>query len=494
MRSKEDLFQLIQAMSKTEKRYFVLDAKKSGRANSRYLTLFEAINQMDEKYDEQSLKEKFPGNLSTDKAYLYEAILRSMRDYRSQSSKAAQMKERLIDAKFLYERGLYDQSTDRIAEAKALATELEDQFTLLEINREEQVSLFDRRAKVQLEHIEKLNEERERTLKAINEELKYLELYYRLQLETPKILAEKDVQLLLQSNSKIRFELLEEKNKPHFPQPLRRFYQCNMVYHNILGDLEKSHLFATKAVEWWSNLPKLKEEEFYRFVNEVSNLVNNCFKLEDKQNEANEWYIRLKNEKPSSTLHNQKMIFRYVSLSKLLYHLNRGDFKDAHNLLPDIIDGMNKFGLKKNIALAGNIATVYFLVNDFVNCLEWTNKITETMKTSGRPEVQRIIRIYKIICQFELDDLDKLESEIRATNRYLKLTVGKNDSFESTILNVYLRSIFDAPIMEYKTAVRNFKNYLTEMKNTPRGETLLGVDELIIWADSKLNIKSKTRS
>ena len=185
MRSKEDLFHLVQAMSKSEKRYFVLDAKKSGRTDSRYLNLFDAVNNMEE-YDEEPLKKRFTANLSSDKAYLYEAILRSMRDYRSPASKAAQVKERLMDSRYLYERGLYDQSTERITEAKAMAAELEDQFTLLEINREEQVSLFDRKAKVELEHIEKLNEEREQIVKAIEEESKYINLYYRLLIEVFK--------------------------------------------------------------------------------------------------------------------------------------------------------------------------------------------------------------------------------------------------------------------------------------------------------------------
>ncbi|MEZ4953596.1 MAG: hypothetical protein R2825_08470 [Saprospiraceae bacterium] len=183
MRNKEDLFNLIKAMSKSEKRYFVLDAKKSGRSASRYLTLFETLGKMEE-FDEEKLKKKFPQNLPSDKAYLYEAILRSMRDYRSASSKAAQVKERLMDARFLYERGLYDQSTGRIAEAKVMAKELEDHFTLLEINKEEQVSLFDRRARVTLEHLEKLNKERWQALTSIEEEMKYHELYYRLGLRS----------------------------------------------------------------------------------------------------------------------------------------------------------------------------------------------------------------------------------------------------------------------------------------------------------------------
>jgi hypothetical protein len=486
MRSKEDLFHLIQAMSKSEKRYFVLDAKKSGRTDSRYLNLFDAINDMEE-YLEEPLKKRFAANLSSDKAYLYEAILRSMRDYRSQNSKAAQVKERLMDARYLYERGLYDQSTERISEAKAMAAELEDQFTLLEINREEQVSLFDRRAKVQLEHIEKLNEERERTLKAIDEELRYLDLYYRLLLELYKDF-NPDAQRETTLRKSLPIELLDEQNYPKAPQAQRRYFQCQYVYYNMLGDLAKEYFYSKKAIQWWDNHPALKEEEFHRYVNNVSNHVNTCYKMESKIGEAHSWFERLKNEKSSNSLHNQAVIFRYIALSKLLYHLNKNEFKEASLLLPEIIDGINKFGLKKNLVLvlAGNIVTVYFLVSDHLNCIKWADNITKSMKTSGRLDIHRIVRIYKVISLYELDEFDKLELEFRAANRYFKLNKTDKEAIEEIVLNIYLRSIFDAPISEFKQAIRNLTNYLSEIKSMPHKEGVLGVDELLIWANSKI--------
>ena len=61
MRNREDLFNLIKAMSKSEKRYFVLDAKKSGRSASRYLSLFEALGKMDE-FDEGKLVHPYHTN------------------------------------------------------------------------------------------------------------------------------------------------------------------------------------------------------------------------------------------------------------------------------------------------------------------------------------------------------------------------------------------------------------------------------------------------
>ncbi len=473
-------------MSKTEKRYFVLDAKKSGRTASRYLSLFDTINQMED-YDEEVLKKEFPKNLSSDKAYLYEAILRSMRVYRSQSSKAVRMKERLMDARYLYERGLYDQSTSRILEAKAMATELEDQFALLEINKEEQVSLFDRRAKVQLEHIETLKREQEITLKAISGELKYLDLNYRLGLEVTREFNLKDDGSIQALNQRIPVELLGEKNKPRSPQALRRFYLCNAVYYNLLGDLEKVYHYFLKAAEWWDDYPALKEEEFHRYIINIYNLVNVAYKFEKYYPSAQKWLQKLKSEQLSKSYHNEKIIFLHFSISNLLHLLNQNDFKSAHNLLPEIIEGQNKFGLKKSIVLTGNIATVYFLVKDYENCVRQTDIISKNLKSTGREDIHRLMRIYKIISLFEMDKIEEAESATRSANRLFKAHRVQKNRFENLVVNYYLRNIFNAPINELKYAVADFERYLEELKTNHNEGIPLGVEELLIWLRNRKN-------
>ncbi len=488
MRSKDDLFHLIKAMSKSEKRYFVLDAKKAGGEASRYHALFDALNDL-EKYDEKAdawLKKKFPKNLSADKAYLYESILRSMRDYRSPSSKAAQVKERLMDARYLHERGLYEQSTDRIMEAKSMAKELQDEFALLEINKEEHLSLFDRKALAQLEHIEVLNSERKANLEAIQEEMKYHDLYYRLGLEILKESSLKDEQSIQSLKERLPIHLMNSENRPISSKAIHRYYLCKAVYHNLLGELEQVQHYYLEAAKWWDNYPIVKEEEFHRYIINVLNLVNTSFKMEKYIPVAYEWIEKLKNEEPSQIYHNQKMIFRTLSISNLLHLLNRNDFQKAHKLLPEILDGLKKFGLEKSIALMGNIVTVYFLVKDYQNCIKCADYIDQNLKESGREDIKRIIKIYKIISLYESGNIDKVESESRSVQRLFKSKGLKKERFEEMVLNVYLRKVFTLPVSEVKSALFEFKNYLQMAKHSPQTENTLGIDELLIWINHKV--------
>ena len=485
MRSREDMFNLIQSMSKSEKRYFVLDAKKSGRTASRYLSLFDAINSMEE-YNEEPLKLQFPKNLSSDKAYLYEAILRSMRDYRSKSSKAAQVKERLMDAKYLHERGLYEQSNNRILEAKAISKDLEDQFTLLEILREEQLSLYDRRVRVDFHQINTLREEKEVILNFIDEELKYVDLYFLLLIEVFRGAAPKG-EALEELKQRIPLEWLDKQNLPSSPRAQRRFFLCNALYGRLLGDTERQYVFYLKAVNWWSGFPALKAEEFHRYVSDVGNLVSTCYNKEALFPEAQRWIDRLKNEEYSDNYHDQRFVFLTLSMTNLLHLLNRREFAQAHKLLPEIVDGMNRFGLKKSIFILSNIVVTYFLAEDYENCVKWVEQITKNSKTGTREDIQKLIRLFELISLFEMGEIDALESALRATGRYFKKGNLTEDRFESIVLNQHLKRIFNAPVGELKRAYSDFNVYLEDVNQNLKSERPIGLDEFMIWVRKHLS-------
>jgi hypothetical protein len=481
MNNRDALFQLIKSMSRTEKRYFVLDARKSGKMASKYLKLFELLNAM-EVYDEDKLKKHFPRHLSTDKAYLYESILRSMRDYMSASSKAIQAKEKLMDARYLYERGLYEQSNRRLQAAKSIAAELEDQFTLLEVNKEIYSTLFDSKAVVDTEHLEQLHREKEVIVEAIEEELKYLDLYYRLLLEVFRDFKLQGPEELAELEKRLPLHLLKEANKPRSAQAQRRYFLCNAVYHHLKGDMEQKYHYSLKAVEWWDEHPSLKTEEFHRYIINVSNLVNTMYNTPHAPQAAN-WLEKLKSEKSSKSYHNERVIFLKLSIGNLLYLLNGHQFEAAHKALPEIIEKMNKFGLKKSIVLTGNIATVNFLVGDYEACVEWTGHIMKNIKTGSRQDIHRIIRIYRLISYFEQGEIDLLDAGIRSTQRYYASCQLPNEAFENQVLR-HLKSLFRAPVYEVKKRYEALHIFLQD--TLERNASTLGVEELLIWTSRHL--------
>ena len=107
----DDLFQLIKALTKQEKRYFKLHASRHviGKEN-KYVKLFDAIDQQKE-YNEERIKKKFnhapiTRQLHVAKNYLYHLLLDSLRSYHESKSED-KFFTLLRNAQLLFNKGLY---------------------------------------------------------------------------------------------------------------------------------------------------------------------------------------------------------------------------------------------------------------------------------------------------------------------------------------------------------------------------------------------------
>jgi hypothetical protein len=100
----------------------------------RYLALFDRILSMD-KWDETVLKKDDNPYLAQDKKYLYETILKLMREYRSKRSAQIQVRNMLQDVEYLNEKELYHHAQKLIIKAKKLAQKYEDNIALIQISQ-----------------------------------------------------------------------------------------------------------------------------------------------------------------------------------------------------------------------------------------------------------------------------------------------------------------------------------------------------------------------
>jgi hypothetical protein len=137
MVKKNNLFELIQSLSSSEKRFFRQSMANAADNGSNYLRLFDEINKM-EAYDERSLKKKFKGEkfinqLHVTKIYLQDSILKSLRNYHSFSSVSMALKNHLQNIEIYFNKELYNQCALEIQKAEKSAIKFEDEIALLEI-------------------------------------------------------------------------------------------------------------------------------------------------------------------------------------------------------------------------------------------------------------------------------------------------------------------------------------------------------------------------
>jgi hypothetical protein len=488
MKRRTDLYDLIRAMSKSEKRYFTIDAQKSGRKGSRYLELFQAINDM-EGDDEKVLRKQFGRNLSTDKNYLYEAILRSMRDYRSANSLAARIREMILDAKYLSERGLYDQCQERLQHAKELSEKLDDNLGLLEILKEERRLVRDQRSKSYEQVVEKLSRESDQVLQKITDEMWYLAIYedlVNIVLQKFRLSDEKDID---QVRSKFYPQLLARDPEMISPSSRRRYYQCWALYSQLIGNFEDVFQYYEKVIDWWDKHPLNKEEEFHKYIVDISNYLHG-YATKGQYQYFPKLIESMENSRPKN-LHDKSVVFQKISIYKLMYFINTGENRGLDAFLENIEKGLSTYFISQGsqLVLLFNTAILLFIQEDFSGCKKWCEKIFSKKKVTSRIDIQRAARLLYLISEFEIDDLDGAEKALRSVNRYFQShdQVQEKSEFENLITTTIYKMIF-SPIGEKQ---KSFQTLIDEIKvQSEKSKVPLGLDELCtIWATGKVKKK-----
>lgn len=487
MKRKSDLYHLINAMSKSEKRYFTVDVQKSNKKGSRYLELFHTITQM-ETYDEKELRKKFGSKLPHDKRYLYDAILRSMRDYRSTNSYVAQIREMILDARYLFERELYEQCATRLANAKNLALELDEQAALLEIIKEERRLVLDVRKPDFDKNLKELGSVSQQVIGKISEELLYQELYETLITDVVKFQELKKEEDKI--NLKNKFASLLKASPPDSNRALRRYFQCIALFNQLLGQQEAVFENYAKVVDWWEKNPKYKEEEFYRYIVDTSNLLH-AYSSNGKFNLLPGLLNKMEQYAPRK-LHDKAVLFQKKAIYQLMYHLNTGDITGVAHLINEVDKGLTQFTLKteSRMVIMFNIAALLFLMEDMKKCHYWCEKIFKKEKSNTRLDIQRAASILFLFTELDADDPERTEKSLRAVRRALKkIGIKSREEFEIEVLS-HVNALNNAPLSEWKETLERFKEYLDTMKKSGR-KIPLGTDELLLyWVNAQQQRKS----
>lgn len=488
MRGKQDLFDLIQTMSRSEKRYFTLDAQKSGREEARYLRLFREINRM-KAYDEEVLKQKFGASLADDKARLYETLLHALRDYRSAKSVAARIKQLLSDVPTLYERGLYAQCEARLETAKELAWEIGDLPALLSINREERRVHNELRQGRGADALAELIAEKDRIQTQLAEELHFLDLHDRL------------IQRVVRAQSgldeagrvALRREyghLLADRPPPESPQGKLRFYQCRAFVCQLLGEREEVYHHFTAALRVWEHYPVFKAEEFTRYIQDAFNLLHACFSNPDKIDKAKALLIRLGREKPVSW-QDRRVLFQRLAGYQLIYYINFDHQTPIETVLEPIEAGLKTYDLHPVAALniQFNAAVFVFLRERFAESLVWLDSIKSLRAEELRPDIFAGARLLRLLAVIELDGELDPENTLRAAQRYFQAEPpGRLRDFSLAVLDdlrAYLTLTPDAARQRLRT-LRQRLEALSPAEKPP-----LGLDELLLaWIRSAVEGKS----
>ncbi|MBS1914153.1 MAG: hypothetical protein JST22_19350 [Bacteroidetes bacterium] len=486
-----DLFTLIKSLTKTEKRLFKLYAARHAiGGKNKYVQLFDAIDRQ-KQYDERALLAQNPSlrplDLRSMKPYLYDLVLRCLRDSLRDRSAASRIRYQLEKCEILIHKGLYAQASRQLARIERIAEDEGHLLILLTILDYEQ-SLKVRAAETNtLERQTELYGRQIAALDLLRQNIEYYHLFmrtYYLHVNATRPLSNADREGAL---SVQRSPLLHDDASPLTSYGQMMVYEVQMRLCEIMGDRIGALKYARKKVTFMNSTPGYSERHLYEYVYAVASLVtyNLLFYL---YAEAEELLKTLKSmEITSPRLRVELGICRYHC--ELSYLRHSGQFDRAMQLVPEIATFIDKHRDEIEITTVLDFHVVFLDLaikhGDSANARHWLGELVSNRDLYRFSRFVDNVKLLTVIVYFEARDFDALESAVLSVYRYLRkkeLLFG----FENILLQFLRKLPGIAGAAALQEELRQLYTELEAVHDTPEGVRRNFQFDYMTWLESKI--------
>lgn len=473
----DDLFVLIQAMSKAERRRFALEA----REDHNYVRLFQAIAAQGQ-YDEAALREAFAGeafvkNFSVAKAYLYDRILHVLRSPLKPTSPEMAMRRLLDDVELLQGKGLFAQAQKVVLRGIAQARALDLPALEAEFHKWRRRVVNQLGGKARAEALEAVDAEETAALQALVEDSQLRALFAQVQ-----GMALQQIDLRQPANANRLSDLMAHPLLAGPPDGLRFQARCN--YHlthathtRMHGDAAASLAHHQAHVQVWEAHPRQVAAFPHPYVNALAGFLDSCIR-----SHAYEGFAARLAALRALPLQDAKLRAQAFYLGHhlaLRYAISTGHLDEGVQQAADIEAGLVTHArfLHPGVPLTFryNLAVVHFLAGDHRTTVRYVNRILNDTALGLRKDVLDATRLLELAAHFELAHHDLLESLLRSMDRRLRLQ-PRAYAFEKVLVQG-IRRLLDTP-EEGQAAV------FVEMReafDTIKGATYIAGREEIHW-------------
>lgn len=489
------LFELIKTLSKSEKRFFKLYAKRNLiRKQIIFIQLFDVIEKMDA-YNEQKISKIFPqlngSLLSNHKANLFEQLLISLRLLHHKSP-VLRIKELISFADVLLEKGLYKQSLNQLNKAKQLA--IVHHANILHLD----ILVFEK--KIESRYItrshqkraaELINESNQLRLTIKNEGL-WSDLalsMYDLYLKLGHIKNETDFK---------QISLFFNQNLPQENSTELSFYggiyklQSYVWFNYIIQNFSQCYKHSLNWIENFEKYPAMKLNDSVLYMKGLHNALSGLFYCDD----ANRFEKKLNtlasfiDQNQSSFNKNQSILaFLYLETAKLNLFFLKGEFTNGAFYTIDFEKRMKPFqsqiDVQRVLIFNYKIACLKFGSDDYKGSIKHLNFIINHPSLSLREDIQSFARILNLIAHYELGNDDLIEYQIKTTYKFL-LKLEEMQKVQKVVFNFLKKSVHmnRNDLQPYFINLKNDLEKILEDKYERRPTLYL---DIISWLESKIS-------
>ncbi|MDX1350464.1 MAG: hypothetical protein R3279_09465 [Putridiphycobacter sp.] len=429
MKPSNELFNLIESLTKSEKRFFKLNSTlQSGEKN--YIKIFDFIEKQ-KKYDEDELKEHFKGevfvdHLPSEKNHLYKLILKSLRAFYSEQNVSAQLKQEIKNVEILHKKALYKECSKFVKRAKRIAKQYEKFYYWYELISWERKLLEEAYEEgVFSQDINQLIEEETEVIEKLRNLAEYQILYSRINLifksggfsrneEERKIVSEI-----------ADYHLIKGKNTAISVRATSICYYIKGLCAASIRDYEDAIINFRKAKMVMDKNPDIKEDLQSRYISTLTFLLN-CY-IDQNDFETAQKFLDeisdLSNQKGYDSIDSKVKIYSSIGVGQIQLYNRKGDFVKAQELCETVDSRLeaytNKLTKEKVLLLDYSKAYTLFGIGDFKGSLKIVNKMLNDNEKKLRQDIYSFSRIFNLIIHYELGNYDFVEYEVKSTSRFL---------------------------------------------------------------------------
>jgi hypothetical protein len=494
MTKRDDLFDLINIMSKSEKRYFKVSATQhTVKGKNKYVLLFDLINKQ-KVYNEKAIKlaitdKMLQKNFAVEKNYLYNFLLKTLTSFHGQKSLNAKASNSLYTISLLTSKALYNQSSKLIEKTIKFAEQSENFTLLLEL------------LKLKIDYLEgvadnqKIQETYKRMFEIQNiqgnvmEYRYYHNLMYDLLSELGKTAKN---EIIKKAEELLDNDLLKSEDNGLCNESKIKFNEIWVLYCYLKKDFKKGFSYSERSIEIIDSLPLFITEKQSIYISSLNNYIIFGTSIREFEKAYEKVGILKSLLTKDSTNRSNISIFSSTALIETHNFVATSQFEKIYDIIEELETGVELFGdklfLSQKYGLFFNISTLFFINGDFNLALKWINKIIHFEEPKARTDMMGFAWVLNLLIHFELKNHDYLDYLMKSTHRYL---ANKNQ------LIITAKALMDAIKVQIKFSDKNKKDeaYLTCLKliQSPECKNELGDAEsfeLQLWVKSKVEGRS----
>jgi hypothetical protein len=486
------LISLIQSMSKPEKKAFNLAAPRT-ELEPHYMSLYNLISKdktitpelMRAKY----LKQHSGASFDTTVKYLYKVLLDTMLDLRTEQDSYYSLFDKILKARILFEKSLFEECFDLLHKVIASARKLENYYALLIASRLELEYLLALNfpqidEKLLLNKQFRINEVMRITQK-INQQSALYELLKHRVLHKKNIRSEQQKNEL---NDLVVSEMsiVASSNVDNFEiQKLHQLFQANYLisvgdYKSALHSFYELNNLLESNKHLWSNPP-------IYYLLTLEGILDSLRSL--KNYEGMKHFIDQLKKLNNPSLNFSANVTCLIFLYELFPLLDNGDFFASEVLMrkysEDLYKKSHLLSLARNAELSLYTALIHFGLREYDKAQKALNKIIFIGKNYSYLPLYRTIRLANLMILYEKKDFDLIKSETRSIKRDMNV-VGKEYKIERSVLSFVNKQNLPISGMKRKALWEKIKDDFDKMHHDVFEQQITRLFDFSAWIEGKV--------